>query len=236
MPNRLPRRINSSSRTSEAELESVPGWIRDLAQTLLAALRERDPYTYGHCRRVARYSRLLAEAAGLNPRTQTLIEYSSMFHDLGKMGIPDTILLKPGRLTDEEEEIMKLHPVKSVEILRPLMGHSFFESLIPGILHHHERVDGLGYPFGLAGEEIPLEARVILIADTYDAMTTTRPYRKGLPIERAYKELTQFSGRQFDPQLVQIFMSAHPGWALPEEEISEAFVSTRFRRPQKKAA
>lgn len=225
-----------STAQRRIEHEHVPDWVLNLTQSLLAALRERDPYTYGHCRRVARYARLLAEAAGLSPHTQTVIEYSSMFHDLGKMGIPDSVLLKPGRLTDEEEEIMKLHPVKSVEILRPLLGYQFFESLVPGVLHHHERIDGLGYPFGLSGEEIPLEARVILIADTFDAMTTTRPYRKGLAIDRAYKELLQFSGRQFDPKLVKIFMQAHPNWGNMEEEITESFVSTRFRRPQKKAA
>lgn len=208
----------------------IPSWAQDVASALLQALAERDPYTYGHCRRVARNARLLAEAAGLNEFEQKVIEFSSLFHDLGKLGIPDSILLKPGRLSPDEEEVMREHPVRSVEILTPLTSVPFFRSLIPGIRHHHERLDGAGYPDGISGDEIPLTSRIILIADTFDAMTTTRPYRKGLPHEVAYKELRIFSGRQFDPQLVKAFLQAHPKWGAIEEEITEEFVSSRFRR------
>jgi HD-GYP domain-containing protein (c-di-GMP phosphodiesterase class II) len=208
----------------------VPEWANLAAQALLSAMKERDPYTYGHCRRVARFARLLAKAAGLNEQEQQIIEYSSMFHDLGKMGIPDQILLKPGRLTQKEEEIMREHPIKSTEIIQPLTQVPFFKSLIPGIRHHHERVDGEGYPDRIKGEQIPLSARIILIADTFDAMTTTRPYRKGSGSDYAYKELKQFSGRQFDPQLVQIFLKSHPKWGPIEEEITEEFVAAHFKR------
>ncbi len=183
----------------------------------MTALKERDPYSYGHCRRVAWLARSLAEASGLPKIEQDLIEYSSMFHDLG-------------RLTAEEETIMREHPVKSVEILKPLSEVKFFSKTIPGILHHHERIDGLGYPFGIKGEAIPLIARIILIADTFDAMTTTRPYRKGMDQERAFKELKIFSGRQFDKHLVDIFLKAYPTWQKFDEEITEAFVSTHFKR------
>jgi HD-GYP domain-containing protein (c-di-GMP phosphodiesterase class II) len=193
-------------------------------------LKERDPYTYGHCRRVARNARLLAKAAGLNEYEQKVIEYSSMFHDLGKVGIPDSILLKPGRLTDHEEAIMRAHPIKSAEIIQPLSQVNFFRNTMPGILHHHERMDGLGYPDGVKGENIPLTARIILIADTFDAMTTTRPYRKGLANEIAYKELKTFAGRQFDAHLVEVFLKAHPGFGRLEEEITEEFVAAHFRR------
>lgn len=204
--------------------DTIPEWSEQVIQSLLKALRERDPYTYGHCRRVARNARLLAKAAGLSEYEQYTVEISSIFHDLGKLGIPDSILLKPGRLTPQEEAIMRAHPVKSAEIIQPLSSIPFFKSTLPGILHHHERIDGLGYPHRLKGEQIPLLARVILIADTYDAMTSTRPYRKALPNEVAYKELKLFSNRQFDEQLVKIFLQAHPTWGSIEEEISEEFV------------
>ena len=208
----------------------VPDWAYQVADALLRALRERDPYTYGHCRRVARNARFLAEAAGLNEIEQRIVEYASMFHDLGKLGIPDSILLKPGRLTAEEEALMRAHPAKSVQIISPLLTVPFFKSMVPGIEHHHERIDGLGYPFGKKQDEIPLTARIILIVDTFDAMTTTRPYRKGLPHEIAYKELTRFSGRQFDTQLVKVFLQAHKGWGPIEEEITEDFVAARGKK------
>jgi len=138
--------------------------------------------------------------------------------------------LKPGKLTAEEREIIRAHPVKSVEILEPVSSVPFFGSTLPGIRHHHERIDGLGYPDGIRGDTIPLVARVILIADTYDAMTTTRPYRKGMTPEIAYKELQQFAGRQFDPQLVKIFNRAHPTWGEIDEEITEDFIASTLKR------
>ncbi|MCM2277796.1 MAG: HD-GYP domain-containing protein [Oligoflexia bacterium] len=201
-------------------LDELPEWAVNVSETLLRALKERDPYTYGHCRRVSRIARKLAEAAGLNDYEQQVVEYSSMFHDLGKLGIPDHILLKPGRLNAQEEEIMKLHPVKSAEIVAPLAHVPFFRSTIPGIRYHHERVDGMGYPDRIKGDNIPLTARIILIADTYDAMTTTRPYRKGMGSDIAYKELRLFSGRQFDAHLVEIFVKAHPHWGELEKDIA----------------
>ena len=199
-------------------------------KSLLKALRERDPYTYGHCARVAHNAKLLAKAAGLSSHQQSVVELSSLFHDLGKMGIPDSVLLKPGRLTEEEEAIMRSHPIKSAEIIRPLQTIKIFKETLPGIENHHERIDGLGYPFGKAGDEIPLSARLILIADTYDAMTTTRPYRKGLPPEIAYKELVTFAGRQFDKDLVKIFLQAHPTWDEYDEEITEEHIASEIKK------
>lgn len=210
--------------------DNIPEWTLQLTDTLLKALEERDPYTFGHCRRVARNAKLLAEAAGLNEYETKVVEYASVFHDLGKIAIPDSILLKPGRLTAEENEVIRTHPIKSVEILQPLTSIPFFKELIPGVLHHHERTDGKGYPHKLVGDEIPLTARVILIADTFDAMTTTRPYRKGLPSDVAYKELNTFAGRQFDPQLVRIFCQAHPQWEDFEESIREETIYNRIRK------
>src|SRR5688500_14561366 len=126
--------------------DKIPDWAHWVARSLLQALKERDPYTYGHCRRVARNARLLAQAAGLDEYQQKVIETASMFHDLGKIGIPDSILLKPGRLTTEEAMIMREHPIKSAEIVTPLSRVPFFRNCLPGIRHHHERMDGRGYP------------------------------------------------------------------------------------------
>lgn len=210
--------------------EKVPPWAKIITQLLLRSLRERDPYTYGHCLRVARNARLLAKAAGLSEEEQRIIEISGLFHDLGKIGIPDRILLKAGRLTPEEEAVIQEHPVKSVEILKPLVKVPFFKAMIPGIRHHHERMDGAGYPDRIQGKDIPLFARIILIADTYDAITTTRSYRTRRPPEFAYQEIKQFSGRQFDPHLTQIFLKAHPKWGDIEEEITEEFVRRHFHR------
>lgn len=214
--------------------EKVPEWAFWVAQSLLQAMKERDPYTYGHCRRVARNARLLAKAAGLSEYEQEVTELASLFHDLGKMGIPDTVLNKPGRLTPDEIQMMRAHPQKSVEIVSPLSQVQVFKSTLPNILSHHERIDGFGYPDGLKGEAIPLISRIIVIADTFDAMTTTRPYRKGLTNEIAYKELKLFSKRQFDPSLVKVFLEAHPTWGEYETEITEEFV--RASSLPKKAA
>lgn len=210
--------------------DDIPDWAPAVANALLEAIKERDPYTYGHCKRVARNARLLARAAGLNEFEQKVIEFSSLFHDLGKIAIPDHILNKPSRLTPEEEAIMREHPVRSADIVTPLANTPFFKATLPGILHHHERIDGAGYPDGVYGENIPLSARILLIADTFDAMTSTRPYRKGLPPEIAYKELKLFSNRQFDAHLVKVFLESHPHWGEYEEEITEQFVATRFKR------
>lgn len=208
----------------------IPDWADQVMRSLLTALKERDPYTYGHCLRVARNARRLAQAAGLNEYEQTVIEYSSIFHDLGKIAIPDSVLLKPGRLTAEEQAIIRIHPIKSTEILQPLTIIPFFKDILPGVRHHHERLDGKGYPDRLAGDQIPIPARIILIADTFDAMTTTRPYRPGLPNAIAYRELKQFAGRQFDEQLVKTFCDAHRTWGEYEEEITEEFVSSNYKR------
>jgi HD-GYP domain-containing protein (c-di-GMP phosphodiesterase class II) len=179
---------------------------------MLEALRARDPYTAGHCIRVGYYSKMLARAAGLSEFEQRVVEFSGIFHDVGKIGISHDILNKPGKLTPEEEKIMMEHPMMSIKIITPLSHIPFFRFTLPGIRHHHERVDGKGYPDNIRGDFIPLTARIILIADTFDAMTTTRAYRKGLQPTVAYEELTRFAGHQFDANLVKVFLESHPGW------------------------
>jgi putative nucleotidyltransferase with HDIG domain len=212
----------------------IPTWSLDVAKTIMETVRVKDQATYEHCIRVSRGSRLLAKASGLDELDQKLVEFAGLFHDIGKIGIPDDILLKPAKLTEAEFAIMKTHPEKSVQILTPLSGIEFYSRLLPGVLHHHERWDGRGYPgehqAGLKEEGIPLASRMILIADTYDAMTADRAYRKGLPSEVAYKELLDFAGRQFDPNLVKIFLEAHPTWKSGDYKIFDQMENEVLKR------
>ena len=205
----------------------IPAWALSASQAIMEMVKVKDLATYEHCVRVSRSSRLLAQAAGLSETEQKIVEFAGLFHDIGKVGIPDSILLKPAKLTSEEFVLMKTHPEKSVQIIQPLANSvEFFSHLVPGVLHHHERYDGNGYPNKVSGESIPLTSRVILIADTFDAMTATRAYRNGLPKEVAYKELSDFAGRQFDPRLVEIFLKAQPKWGLREMRVFEEMNQT----------
>ncbi|MEK6623455.1 MAG: HD-GYP domain-containing protein [Bdellovibrionota bacterium] len=183
-----------------------------IAKCLLRALQLKDLYTYEHSARVAHYSNKTGEELGLSKKELIKLELAALFHDVGKIGIPDSILQKPARLEESEFHLMKSHPEKTYQILLEFCeecgASSDFKEIALAALHHHERYDGRGYPSGLQGEQIPLYARIILIADTFDAMTSTRPYRKGLPYELAFAELKEFSGDQFDSKLVQVFISA----------------------------
>lgn len=211
----------------------IPSWAPGWAQSVLQAVRLKDPYTFYHCCRVGEASRRLGQAAGLNEYEQALLEYSGLFHDAGKIGVPEHILLKPGRLTPEEAEAMKSHAELSVQMIEPLQEIEFFKNLIPGIRYHHERFDGLGYPHKLAGDKIPLHARIICVVDTVDAMANTRPYRQSIPIEKILKELQEFSGSQFDEHLVQVYLQARKFWARENfdneaTELHEAAVVARI--------
>lgn len=167
------------------------------------AVEARDPYTGGHLWRVARLSRLLAEAAGLDDEEVARIAIGAFLHDLGKIGIPDAVLGKKGKLDDSEYEVIKTHP----EIgLRMLAGHPLAALAEDAILLHHEMPDGRGYPYGKRGEEIPLVARIVGICDAFDAMTSTRPYRAGMPIARAMEIIGGELGRQFDARLGALFI------------------------------
>lgn len=196
----------------------IPSWAYDTAQSLMQSLKVVDPGTYAHCLRVGEMARKLARDAGLNEYEQKLAEFSGIFHDLGKIGIDPEIIGKPGKLDPRELDIMKNHPVMSEQIIRPLATHTFFRELLPAIRGHHERVDGDGYPDKLIGDKISVLARVILIVDTYDAMSQTRAYRKGLPDEIVYAELKRCSGTQFDAQLVRTFLQAHPTWQALDQD------------------
>lgn len=194
--------MNMAKRIDELKTENKTV-CEMAARSILKALDAKDHYTYGHSMRVCYFSMVLGRELELNSEEMYDLQMSALFHDIGKIGTPDAVLNKPTRLTDEEFQIMKEHPMQSFDILR---GFTTFEEIAKNAKHHHERYDGRGYPDRLKGEEIPLYARIILIADTFDAMTSTRVYRKGLPYNVAFEELIEFSGTQFDPGLVKHFI------------------------------
>lgn len=175
-----------------------------IINALLSALKCKDDYTWGHSLRVAYFSLVLGRGLDLSPKELHELELSALFHDIGKIGISEKVLKKPERLTNEEFLEMKMHPDKSYDILKE---NPMLENLATHVRYHHERFDGRGYPSGLKSDEIPLYSRIILISDTFDAMTSTRPYRKGLELDVAFAELREFSGTQFDPFLVEKFIS-----------------------------
>ncbi len=174
-------------------------------RSMLKALKYKDDYTYGHSLRVAYYCLALGREKNLSNEGLYKLEVAALFHDIGKIGIPDQVLNKPARLNEDEFLTMKKHPELSAKILE---GFHMFDDVAEFAKLHHERFDGRGYPLGIKGENIPLFSRIILIADTFDAMTSTRPYRQGLSYQVAFDELNEFSGTQFDPELVKLFISA----------------------------
>jgi putative nucleotidyltransferase with HDIG domain len=168
-------------------------------EALAQALEAKNPYTKGHSERVADLAGQLAAAMGLAGSQIERIRIAGLLHDIGKIGVPETVLLKPGRLDDGEFAQIKKHPVQGKSILQPI---SFLEDILPAVYHHHERFDGKGYPAGLVSEAIPLWARILQVADTYDAMTSERPYRNALSRDQAAQEIIRYSGQQFDPAVV----------------------------------
>jgi len=178
---------------------------QDLLSALVKAIETRDPYTSGHSLRVANLAKLVAEGLGLSQRAIEDIEQSALLHDIGKIDARYVeILGKPSELSDEERAIIESHVTKGVELLETMSSVS--DVVIKNVLHHHERWDGRGYPFGLAGHDVPLGARVINVCDAVDAMLSDRPYRKALSLEIVRDELATFSGIQFDPEVVKVLI------------------------------
>lgn len=187
---------------------------------LAEAIEAKDPFLRGHSEEVSAYVARVADRLGVEPRHREELLFGSLLHDIGKIGITERILLKPGPLTQEEFSIIQLHPrigyrlIRQVPLLRPIAE---------GVLHHHERYDGGGYPAGLKGEQIPLEARIIGVADAFSAMTSERPYRRRMSLEEACEELERSAGTHFDPQIVRVFVEeVRKGPAAQDGELSEA--------------
>ncbi|MEY5060704.1 MAG: Cyclic di-GMP phosphodiesterase response regulator RpfG [Planctomycetota bacterium] len=180
----------------------LDGMFMGALSALVSAIDAKDPYTRGHSQRVAMLSREIARKAGLSEDEAKNIFISGLVHDVGKIGVPESILRKQARLTDDEFAIVKQHPEIGWRILRDIPQ---FASMLDGVRHHHERIDGRGYPHGLKGEGIPLAARIIAIADTFDAMSSTRTYRAAKPRELVLAEMQACAGTQLDPQLVACF-------------------------------
>ena len=195
----LTRRRLEVARLREREAQVLFEAIKALA----SAVDAKDPYTARHSREVTRLALNLADAMSLSSEERYVLELSAWMHDVGKIGVPDSILIKPGSLTEEEFEIVKLHPVKGGEIVGQIEE---LKRVADAIRHHHERMDGSGYPDGLRGEAIPLASRIIMVTDAYEAMTGDRSYRMGLGHDAALRELREQSGSQFDPELVKVFI------------------------------
>ncbi|OFW56958.1 MAG: hypothetical protein A2W01_07490 [Candidatus Solincola sediminis] len=183
--------------------ESLEEIYIEVITALASAIDARDSYTHGHSHRVTEYAVAIAEDIQLNPAEVDIIRNASILHDVGKIGIKEDILKKPGRLTEDERKEMEYHPFIGTKILQSV---KLLEPVLPLVYHHHEWVDGTGYPDGLKGEDIPLGARIIAVADAFESMTSDRPYRKALPLDEAFGELRRCSGRQFDSEIVQVFM------------------------------
>ncbi|HEV2617685.1 MAG TPA: HD domain-containing phosphohydrolase [Candidatus Acidoferrales bacterium] len=175
--------------------ELFMGSIRMLA----AAIDEKDPYTRGHSGRVAKYSLIIAHEMNLDTEAMDKLRISALLHDVGKIGVDDSVLKKPGKLTEDEFALMKQHPAKGANIMRPVAQ---LKDMLPGIELHHERMDGQGYPYGLAGDQIPMMARIIAVADTFDAITTNRPYQSAMDLEYAMDRIQQLGGTKFDIDVV----------------------------------
>ena len=181
-------------------------FLASVVRALTSAIDAKDPYTCGHSDRVARISVRLAKELGCESEVLHTLYMAGLLHDIGKIGINDAVLCKPGKLTDEEFEHIKQHPELGYRILADIQQ---LASVLPAVLHHHEQWDGGGYPFRLVGDQIPLMARIVAVADAYDAMTSDRPYRKGMPVEKVDAIFRSGAGRQWDAKVIEAYFSAH---------------------------
>ena len=191
-------------RDLKEKLSKMEQLSSEVIWTLSGAIDAKDSYTSGHSRRVAEYSKEIAKRLGQSEERQQEVFYIGLLHDVGKIGVPDEVINKKGRLTDEEYEQIKRHPIAGYDILKNITELPGIEL---GARYHHERYDGKGYPEGIKGEEIPLIARVVAVADAYDAMTSNRSYREVMPQEKVRAEIEKNKGTQFDPQVADVMLS-----------------------------
>src|SRR3989441_7827376 len=201
MTDQIERYINDLHASVAENRELFLGTVKSLA----AAIDGKDPYTRGHSERVSRFSVAAAEGLGLSDEEIEKIRVSALLHDVGKIGIDDRILKKPSALDDQEFEVMKTHPQKGYKIMSQIPAMREF---LPGMYMHHEMINGQGYPQGLKGDELPMQARVVSVADTFDAMTTERPYQAAMELEAALTRLKSFVGTRYDARVVAAFIAA----------------------------
>lgn len=199
----------------EEAIQKLNYSYRETVAAASAAIDARDAYTAGHSRRVADIACKVGKELGMGESQLECLELAALFHDIGKIGVPDYILNKPGRLNEDEFTKIQAHPVLGYNILEKI---EFLSPMLPAILYHHERPDGKGYPEGLKGDEIPIGAAIIAIADTYDAMTSNRPYRIALSHETAVEELKKYSGVQFKEEVVDAFLKINDHNSLVDEK------------------
>ena len=211
-------------RTAELDraLNSLEGAYRSTLKALTAALETRDSETHGHSERVVSYSLRLGREYGLSSGEMKSLEFGSLLHDIGKIGVPDSILRKPAKLTEEEWVRMREHPLHGQQILR---GIEFLQGASRVVAQHHEKWDGTGYPLGLRNEEIDICARIFAVADAFDAITSDRVYRRGKSYEAAAQELDDWAGRQFDPKVVEAFHR------VPKEDWEELHRQSLMPKP-----
>jgi putative nucleotidyltransferase with HDIG domain len=215
----LEKKVEERTVELRRALDELDRTYKFTLSALVTALDTRDTETQGHSIRVVKYTLQLAKLLGIHDEMRLkALEYGALLHDIGKIGIPDAILRKAGELTPEEWAIMKTHPVLGYEILHKI---KFLEESSQVVLHHHEKYDGTGYPDGLKGSQIPLSSRIFAVADAFDAMTSRRPYRYPIPFEGVSRELKKISGSQFDPKVVEAFLSFDIDiWKREGEEIN----------------
>jgi putative two-component system response regulator len=205
--NHLEELVDQRTAELDRALDSLENAYRTTLQALTAALETRDLETHGHSERVVTFSLRLGREYGLTGPQMKALEFGSLLHDIGKIGVPDAILRKPAKLTEEEWVRMREHPMHGQQILR---GIKFLEGAAKVVAQHHEKWDGSGYPLGLKGEDIDICARIFSVADAFDAITSDRVYRQGRPYEAASQELDEWVGRQFDPKIVEAFHRVPP--------------------------
>ena len=213
------KRINEELANTNEKLERA---YLDTVQTLRYTVEAKDPYTRGHSDRVSAFSVLLGKELGVSSEDLKTLEIGGLFHDIGKIGIPDSILLKEAKLTDDEYSQIKNHPSIGAHIL---CNAIVFQNILPIVKHHHERFDGNGYPSKLVGEQIPYLARIAAVADSFDAMTSKRTYRNAMPIEDVKQEIKRCSGTQFDPNIAEAFLNILNNKYDEIQKIQEEFKS-----------
>ena len=193
--------------------QELAEFIRSFIHVLAKCIDGKDPYTNGHSFRVAKYTQMLAKKLGENENPDEMYKNIGLLHDIGKISIPDSILLKAGKLTPEEYEIMKSHAQRGYEFFRDVRVP---QKMLDGIHYHHERYDGTGYPEGLSGERIPLIARILAVADAFDAMSSSRPYREKLKMDVIVQEIKDCTGTQFDPKVANAFFELYKEGAFSD--------------------